>query len=69
MQTVAKGTERVVASADTVHEISQATAEHMQNISSSSESQSASSEEIASASQSLATLATDLQNTTSKFKL
>ena len=69
MQTVAKGTERVVASADTVHEISQATAENMQNISSSSESQSASSEEIASASQSLATLATDLQNTTSKFKL
>ena len=69
MQTVAKGTELIVASATTVNEITEKTAESMQNISSSSESQSASSEEIASASQSLATLATDLQNTTHKFKL
>ncbi|WP_295165199.1 methyl-accepting chemotaxis protein [Selenomonas sp. F0473] len=68
MRTVAKGTENLVASADDINEISQTTAEHMQSISSSSESQSASSQEIASASQSLATLATDLQNTTNKFK-
>ncbi|WP_037348623.1 methyl-accepting chemotaxis protein [Selenomonas sp. F0473] len=68
MRTVAKGTENLVASADDINEISQTTAEHMQSISSSSESQSASSQEIASASQALATLATDLQNTTNKFK-
>jgi len=41
----------------------------MQTIASASESQSASSEEIAAASQALATLATDLQNTTQKFTL
>ncbi len=69
MQTVTEGTERIIQSATTVGEITEKTAENMQNISSSSESQSASSEEIASASQSLATLATDLQNTTNKFKL
>lgn len=69
MQTVTQGTERVVLSATTVGEITEGTAGHMQRISSSSESQSASSEEIASASQSLATLATELQNTTHKFKL
>ena len=40
----------------------------MQTIASASESQSASSEEIAAASQALATLATDLQNTTQKFR-
>ena len=69
MQTVTHGTELIIQSATTVGEITEKTAENMQNISSSSESQSASSEEIASASQSLATLATDLQNTTNKFKL
>ena len=69
MQTVTEGTERIIQSATTVGEITEKTAENMQNISSSSQSQSASSEEIASASQSLATLATDLQNTTNKFKL
>ena len=69
MQTVTKGTELIVQSATMVNEITEKTAEHMQNISSSSQSQSASSEEIASASQSLAMLATDLQNTTNKFKL
>ena len=69
MQTVTHGTELIIQSATMVGEITEKTAENMQNISSSSESQSASSEEIASASQSLATLATDLQNTTSKFKL
>ena len=69
MQTVASGTELIVQSATTVNEITEKTADHMQSISSSSQSQSASSEEIASASQSLATLATDLQNTTHKFKL
>ena len=69
MQTVTEGTERIIQSATTVGEITEKTAENMQNISSSSESQSDSSEEIASASQSLATLATDLQNTTNKFKL
>ena len=69
MQTVTEGTERIIRSATTVGEITEKTADHMQNISSSSQSQSASSEEIASASQSLATLATDLQNTTNKFKL
>ena len=69
MQTVTEGTERIVQSATKVGEITEKTADHMQNISSSSQSQSASSEEIASASQSLATLATDLQNTTNKFKL
>ena len=68
MQTVASGTELIVQSAGMVNEITEKTADHMQNISSSSESQSASSEEIASASQSLAMLATDLQNTTNKFK-
>ena len=69
MQTVTHGTELIVQSATVVGEITEKTAENMQNISSSSESQSASSEEIASASQSLAMLATDLQNTTNKFKL
>ena len=69
MQTVASGTELIVQSATTVNEITEKTADHMQSISSSSQSQSASSEEIASASQSLAMLATDLQNTTHKFKL
>ena len=69
MQTVASGTELIVQSATTVNEITEKTADHMQSISSSSQSQSASSEEIASASQSLAMLATDLQNTTNKFKL
>ena len=69
MQTVTHGTERIVQSATMVGEITEKTAENMQSISSSSESQSASSEEIASASQSLAMLATDLQNTTNKFKL
>ena len=69
MQTVAEGTERIIQSATMVDTITEETAENMQNISSSSESQSASSEEIASASQSLATLATDLQNATHKFKL
>ncbi len=69
MQTVTHGTELIIQSATTVGEITEKTAENMQSISSSSESQSASSEEIASASQSLATLATDLQNTTNKFKL
>ena len=69
MQTVTSGTELIVQSATTVNEITEKTADHMQSISSSSQSQSASSEEIASASQSLATLATDLQNTTHKFKL
>ena len=69
MQTVTHGTELIIQSATVVGEITEKTAENMQNISSSSESQSASSEEIASASQSLATLATDLQNTTNKFKL
>ena len=69
MQTVTHGTELIVRSATMVGEITEKTAENMQNISSSSESQSASSEEIASASQSLAMLATDLQNTTNKFKL
>ena len=48
--------------------ISQTTAAHTQTIASASESQSASSEEIAAASQALATLATDLQNTTQKFR-
>ena len=69
MQTVARGTELIVQSATTVNEITEKTADHMQSISSASQSQSASSEEIASASQSLAMLATDLQNTTNKFKL
>ena len=69
MQTVTSGTELIVQSATTVNEITEKTADHMQSISSSSQSQSASSEEIASASQSLAMLATDLQNTTHKFKL
>ena len=69
MQTVTHGTELIIQSATVVGEITEKTAENMQNISSSSESQSASSEEIASASQSLAMLATDLQNTTNKFKL
>ena len=69
MQTVTQGTELIIQSATMVNEITEKTADHMQSISSSSESQSASSEEIASASQSLATLATDLQNTTNKFKL
>ena len=69
MQTVASGTELIVQSATTVNEITEKTADHMQSISSASQSQSASSEEIASASQSLAMLATDLQNTTNKFKL
>ena len=69
MQTVTHGTELIIQSATMVGEITEKTAENMQSISSSSESQSASSEEIASASQSLATLATDLQNTTNKFKL
>ena len=69
MKEVTEGTERIIQSATMVNEITEETAEHMQNISSSSESQSASSEEIASASQSLAMLATDLQNTTHKFKL
>lgn len=69
MQTVAEGTKRIIQSATMVDTITEETAENMQNISSSSESQSASSEEIASASQSLATLATDLQNATHKFKL
>ena len=69
MQTVTSGTEKIVQSATMVNEITEKTADHMQNISSSSQSQSASSEEIASASQSLAMLATDLQNTTNKFKL
>ena len=69
MQTVTQGTELIIQSATMVNEITEETADHMQSISSSSESQSASSEEIASASQSLATLATDLQNTTNKFKL
>ena len=69
MQTVTHGTELIVQSATMVGEITEKTAENMQSISSSSESQSASSEEIASASQSLAMLATDLQNTTHKFKL
>ena len=69
MQTVASGTELIVQSATMVNEITEKTADHMQSISSSSQSQSASSEEIASASQSLAMLATDLQNTTNKFKL
>ncbi len=68
MNTVSKGMDDIVSSAVTINEISNETAEHMQTISSSSESQSASSEEIASASQSLATLATDLQNTTNKFR-
>ena len=69
MQTVKQGTELIVQSATMVNEITEKTADHMQDISSSSQSQSASSEEIASASQSLAMLATDLQNTTNKFKL
>ena len=69
MQTVTSGTELIVQSATMVNEITEKTADHMQNISSASQSQSASSEEIASASQSLAMLATDLQNTTNKFKL
>ena len=69
MQTVTSGTQQIVQSATMVNEITEKTADHMQNISSSSQSQSASSEEIASASQSLAMLATDLQNTTNKFKL
>ena len=69
MQTVTHGTELIIQSATMVGEITEKTAENMQSISSSSESQSASSEEIASASQSLAMLATDLQNTTNKFKL
>ena len=68
MQTVKSGTELIVQSATMVNEITEKTADHMQNISSASQSQSASSEEIASASQSLATLATDLQNTTQKFR-
>ena len=67
--TVAKGMDDIVGSATMVNEITEKTADHMQSISSSSESQSASSQEIASASQSLAELATDLQNTTNKFKL
>ena len=66
--TVAKGMDDIVGSATMVNEITEKTADHMQSISSSSESQSASSQEIASASQSLAELATDLQNTTNKFK-
>jgi len=69
MQTVTQGTELIIQSTTMVNEITEKTADHMQSISSSSESQSASSEEIASASQSLAMLATDLQNTTNKFKL
>ena len=68
IHTVAKGMDDIVGSATMVNEITEQTAAHMQSISSASESQSASSEEIASASQSLATLATDLQNTTNKFK-
>ncbi|MFC2316539.1 MAG: methyl-accepting chemotaxis protein, partial [Selenomonas massiliensis] len=51
MQTVARGTELIVQSATTVNEITEKTADHMQSISSASQSQSASSEEIASASQ------------------
>ena len=68
MQTVTSGTELIVQSATMVNEITEKTADHMQNISSASQSQSASSEEIAAASQALATLATDLQNTTQKFR-
>ena len=68
IHTVETGMDDIVGSATMVNEITEQTADHMQSISSSSESQSASSQEIASASQSLAMLATDLQNTTNKFK-
>lgn len=68
IHTVAKGMDDIVASATMVNEITEKTADHMQSISSSSESQSASSEEIAAASQSLVNLAMELQNTTNKFK-
>ena len=68
MHAVSQGTELIVQSATTVNEITEKTADHMQSISSASQSQSASSEEIASASQSLAMLATDLQNTTNRFR-
>ena len=68
MHAVSHGTELIVQSATTVNEITEKTADHMQSISSASQSQSASSEEIASASQSLAMLATDLQNTTNRFR-
>ena len=69
MQNVAQGAEEIVHAAGEADAISQTTAAHMQTIASASESQSASSEEIAAASQALATLATDLQNTTQKFTL
>ena len=68
MQNVAQGAEEIVHAAGEADAISQTTAAHMQTIASASESQSASSEEIAAASQALATLATDLQNTTQKFR-
>ncbi len=68
MQDVTGGAENVVSATDAADDISQTTATHMQTIASASESQSASSEEIAAASQALATLATDLQNTTQKFR-
>jgi len=68
IHTVAKGMDAIVGSATMVNEITEKTADHMQSISSSSESQSASSEEIAAASQSLVNLAMELQNTTNKFK-
>lgn len=68
MQNVAQGAEEIVHAAGEADDISQTTATHMQTIASASESQSASSEEIAAASQALATLATDLQNTTQKFR-
>ena len=68
IHTVEKGMEDIIGSATMVGEITEATAGHMQTISTSAESQSASSQEIASAAQSLAPLATDLQNMTNKFK-
>ncbi len=68
-ETVSSGTTHIVSAVDDIDEVSRATSGHMQTISAAAEEQSASSEEIASASQALATLASDLQSATNKFKV
>lgn len=69
VETVSYGAGNIVDITAAIDESSRTTAERTQTISSSTETQSASNEEIAAASQALANLATDMNNTISKFKL
>lgn len=69
VQMVSQETNNIVTSVNDIDEISRVTSDHTQTISAAAQEQSASSEEIASASQALATLATELHETTNKFKV